>query len=41
VVIKQVAELTCEPEPYDRGEACDEVIDHLRVPERYRPPTPG
>ncbi len=23
-----------EPEPYDPGEACDEVIDHLRVPER-------
>jgi acetyltransferase-like isoleucine patch superfamily enzyme len=29
-----------EPAPFDPGEACEEVIDHLRVPERYRPPEP-
>jgi acetyltransferase-like isoleucine patch superfamily enzyme len=29
-----------EPAPFDPGEACEEVIDHLRLPERYRPPEP-
>jgi len=27
-----------EPAPFDPGEACEEVIDHLRLPDRYRPP---
>ena len=30
-----------EPVPFDPGEACEEVIDHLHVPERYRPPKPS
>ena len=29
-----------EPEPYDPGEACEEVVERLHVPERYRPPEP-
>jgi acetyltransferase-like isoleucine patch superfamily enzyme len=29
-----------EPGPFDPGEPCDEVIDHLHVAERYRPPAP-
>jgi len=30
----------CEPEPFDPGEACDELVDHRHVPERYHPPEP-
>jgi hypothetical protein len=29
-----------EPEPFDPGEACEEVVERLHVPERYRPPEP-
>ena len=29
-----------EPQPFDPGEACEEVVERLHVPERYRPPEP-
>jgi len=28
------------PQPFDPGEPCDEVVERLHVPERYRPPGP-
>ena len=29
-----------DPAPFDPGEACDEVVERLHVPERYHPPEP-
>ena len=29
-----------EPEPFDSGEPCEEVVERLHVSERYRPPEP-
>jgi acetyltransferase-like isoleucine patch superfamily enzyme len=29
-----------DPAPFDPGEPCDEVVEHLHVAERYRPPEP-
>jgi hypothetical protein len=29
-----------EPQPFDPGEPCDEVVERIHVAERYRPPEP-